>query len=756
MCCSNVLNMCNVPPKFYQVCRLCLSCPSLSTSTTNTQENTDDETQTDSAAADVDKKVINKSIFDKDDTDYKWQKRNIPFKIMTCLSILVCESDPLPHVICSRCERTLNTLHGFRQAAHRAQELLKQFLANVAQAHSLTEKIPNICTDSDISVMLPPLSPSAFMSPCSMSPAHYSNSSSQPPQMSSPQPPSSPTPTDLSVTSTVGTQHNTVITSSSQQPRSPPSSETSTERHHPPEDDDDDEEKPILTITPVIKQELIENNQTDEIEENNHLPHHQHHTVIVSTPIMHSAQSPSDADTGVDLSKPPETLTCMPEIHHYSNLKRGESMDALSDYSNSSDPERLEVDMSRVKNEDDSDSTESNPPSPKQYHHRTHSSYNNNPKNSSPELWRALSGGGIVVGGGDTSSKSISPPENLGEAGQLLRRLIACRNLGMTITPAPTDATNNDSKFHSNLNSNGDSIGIKSEKDTPNTLNLSIKRELKGSSARRKQYFPTKAPTEDRYQYTATPENNSINISSLSPCHDGGSTGVGVGGDSETDINYAQAWCNYRFAKGNNKTEIIASNNLITNNSNNNNNTDVSNARRVDLACSNCGTRTTTIWRRNMRGEMVCNACGLYFKLHGVDRPHAMRRDTIHTRRRRPKNSVNSSSKRQRMTTTSSTSPASTTNNIVIQKSPDTDQMLTALRRHIQPHLMLTIQNEQSKLTSSHLPVHNYPSLMKINNSPPVHKMNEDDDDGDEDDQLSSELPLNLVATPHITTESSH
>lgn len=59
--------------------------------------------------------------------------------------------------------------------------------------------------------------------------------------------------------------------------------------------------------------------------------------------------------------------------------------------------------------------------------------------------------------------------------------------------------------------------------------------------------------------------------------------------------------------------------------------------RRVDLSCTNCGTQTTTIWRRNMRGEMVCNACGLYYKLHGVDRPHTMRRDTIHTRRRRPK-----------------------------------------------------------------------------------------------------------------------
>ncbi|XP_055840000.1 uncharacterized protein LOC129907700 isoform X2 [Episyrphus balteatus] len=58
-----------------------------------------------------------------------------------------------------------------------------------------------------------------------------------------------------------------------------------------------------------------------------------------------------------------------------------------------------------------------------------------------------------------------------------------------------------------------------------------------------------------------------------------------------------------------------------------------------DMSCSNCGTLTTTIWRRNVRGEMVCNACGLYFKLHGVNRPHSMRRDTIHTRRRRPKGS---------------------------------------------------------------------------------------------------------------------
>lgn len=68
---------------------------------------------------------------------------------------------------------------------------------------------------------------------------------------------------------------------------------------------------------------------------------------------------------------------------------------------------------------------------------------------------------------------------------------------------------------------------------------------------------------------------------------------------------------------------------------NNNKNSNAPSSK--DMSCTNCGTTTTTIWRRNVKGEMVCNACGLYFKLHGVNRPHTMRRDTIHTRRRRPK-----------------------------------------------------------------------------------------------------------------------
>jgi len=43
-----------------------------------------------------------------------------------------------------------------------------------------------------------------------------------------------------------------------------------------------------------------------------------------------------------------------------------------------------------------------------------------------------------------------------------------------------------------------------------------------------------------------------------------------------------------------------------------------SNTKRAGLHCANCHTTTTTLWRRDVNGEPICNACGLYYKLHGV------------------------------------------------------------------------------------------------------------------------------------------
>ncbi|KAK0406255.1 hypothetical protein QR680_018460 [Steinernema hermaphroditum] len=62
--------------------------------------------------------------------------------------------------------------------------------------------------------------------------------------------------------------------------------------------------------------------------------------------------------------------------------------------------------------------------------------------------------------------------------------------------------------------------------------------------------------------------------------------------------------------------------------------------RRVGLVCSNCKGSTTTLWRRNAEGEPVCNACGLYFKLHGVPRPVSMKKEgQLQTRKRKPRGS---------------------------------------------------------------------------------------------------------------------
>lgn len=50
--------------------------------------------------------------------------------------------------------------------------------------------------------------------------------------------------------------------------------------------------------------------------------------------------------------------------------------------------------------------------------------------------------------------------------------------------------------------------------------------------------------------------------------------------------------------------------------------------------CTNCFTQTTPLWRRNPEGHPLCNACGLFLKLHGVVRPLSLKTDIIKKRNR--------------------------------------------------------------------------------------------------------------------------
>lgn len=68
--------------------------------------------------------------------------------------------------------------------------------------------------------------------------------------------------------------------------------------------------------------------------------------------------------------------------------------------------------------------------------------------------------------------------------------------------------------------------------------------------------------------------------------------------------------------------------------------------RNISAGCTNCGTKVTPLWRKGANGGLLCNACGLYQKLHRADRPVRYRADVIRKRSRydgRPRDTLDNS-----------------------------------------------------------------------------------------------------------------
>lgn len=59
-----------------------------------------------------------------------------------------------------------------------------------------------------------------------------------------------------------------------------------------------------------------------------------------------------------------------------------------------------------------------------------------------------------------------------------------------------------------------------------------------------------------------------------------------------------------------------------------------SKSKQDDFSCFNCETKTTPLWRRDDDGKPLCNACGLFYKLHGTNRPLKLKTDVIKRRNR--------------------------------------------------------------------------------------------------------------------------
>lgn len=571
MCLDSVSNMCNVPPKFYQLCRLCLS--------------EDAEAQ---------------SLFDNTASE-----RNVPTKIMTCLSIMVSDRDSLPHVICLQCIKQVEVLFQFRENAHRAEDMLNKFLLYTTQLTGTSEEKVK--------------------------------------------------------------ESNNILEAMVQTFRAAQSgSETNSIRED--QTIDQSESSASTEVGSNREKETMSSNPHESLQQIK-AENYTRYSNIGSREVLDyrnsTVRNQEQEDQPADLSKKAENVTCMPEIDYIKDD------DNVSECSNSSDPERLEVDMSQAP-EDNSNSTTHSAPSPQPCDQQKQLEDRN--------LWLTLSQNGY----------NPSIPLT-GEASQLLKKLITCRKLGMSITPSPSLSPNQ--YVSTTIDGRGNMTVMKDG----TTLDYSMNK----TSGRRKQSYPTKANVEES-KFVPSPQRE----------------------DNEEYVNFpgGNPWVGLSIVKGGK----AGANNMT---------------RRVDLACTNCGTQTTTIWRRNLKGEMVCNACGLYYKLHGVDRPHTMRRDTIHTRRRRPKANEDHEKEKQKA--------INIKKNINNMESKDTEDMLSALRKQLQPHLMMALQGHKT----ANFPLIQGPHFQNFlpkGESPGGSTAEMDTDE----ETMADDLPLNLVSTQMTETET--
>ena len=145
--------------------------------------------------------------------------------------------------------------------------------------------------------------------------------------------------------------------------------------------------------------------------------------------------------------------------------------------------------------------------------------------------------------------------------------------------------------------------------------------------------------------------------------------------------------------------------NVNINNNNNNNNNNLNNQPSPE--CTNCHTKTTPLWRRNPQGEPLCNACGLFQKLHGEVRPLSLKTDVIKKRNRAANSGANPAAQSPNVTSNAS-STVSTGNVPTISSSGNKSQGHS--RANSIADSPLTPQSGASSPASYPIPIRTNPS----------------------------------------------
>lgn len=150
----------------------------------------------------------------------------------------------------------------------------------------------------------------------------------------------------------------------------------------------------------------------------------------------------------------------------------------------------------------------------------------------------------------------------------------------------------------------------------------------------------------------------------------------------------------------------------------------LSHSRRGTQTCTNCLTSVTSLWRRNSQGDPVCNACGLYHKLHGVNRPIAMKKESIQTRKRKSKNRTDGkqSSSATSTSTSSSTSSSTTTSTSSSSSTSSANPIIPSLALSSTSSSTSSTSSSTSTITSSKYQMSSSPSagLFTVKTEPPL------------------------------------